>query len=385
MELPEELLIEIMVQLPVKTLLRFKCVCKHWLSFGSDIRSVLSPTFCHSKPSVYPITKTHVVSVLDRHTLDKLEDLEWPPFLAEVDVDDAENSHRRINIIGPVNGIYCIHRSLVDKWVGTHVPWNPSTREYKHIHPQQEPSSLHIGFGFDHTTNDYKVVVICQWADEDMGVYPVWHLRIYNNATNSWRTVYYLHCDSPPYPLMKCDPHISQCLLNGVFHWACSVDYSDDDQHRVLTFDMTTNILQLMKAPPPLEIYYGMYWSMWVVKETIVDAVSYIEGEAVYDIYSRWNELQVWIMMEYGVEDSWAFLFKFHDDVIEWIPVGLPFEDRIFFDDENGQLISTDLDDDHHVEEHGVYGMRYSTHRHGDHGTLGILNYVETLTTLGPT
>ncbi|KAK9743163.1 hypothetical protein RND81_03G221200 [Saponaria officinalis] len=289
-ELQEELLIEILVQLSVKSLLRFKCICKHWLSVIQSPQ-LSSKLLCFRKDL---ITKTHVVSVLDRHTLDKLEDLEWPPFLAEVDVDDAENCHRRINIFGPVNGIYCIHRNLVDKWVDTLVLWNPATREYKHIHPQQEPSSLNIGFVFDHTTNEYKVVVICQWADEDMG----------------------------------CDPHISHCLLNGVFHWACSVFYSDDDWYRVITFDMTTDVLQLMKAPPM------PYWSVWVVKDSIAAAVSYIDEEAAYDYNGRVNELQVWMMMKY---------------------------------------------------EHGVYGMRYSTHRHGDRGTLGILNYIETLMTLGPT
>ena len=35
-DLPEEVMLEILLRLPVKSLLRFKSVCKHWLSLISD-------------------------------------------------------------------------------------------------------------------------------------------------------------------------------------------------------------------------------------------------------------------------------------------------------------------------------------------------------------
>ncbi|XP_074263417.1 F-box/kelch-repeat protein At3g23880-like [Silene latifolia] len=435
MELPDELLILIFVLLPVKSLLLFKCVCKHWLSVIQSPQFVeyhcrLSETRSGAKLLCYrkdPVTETYVISIVDRHTLGKLEDLEWPPFLEEEGLDEdvewpplvVEEGYtgptsflRRIKIFGPVNGIYCIFRSLIDRWVGTLTLWNPATREYKHIHPQisfpfpmhllgfkdyalmqfhqQEPVCLNIGFGFDHTTNDYKVVVICQWHDEEMGEDVRWHLRVYNHASDTWRTVYSLNRLVDPHPLfegsdlpfpqIEYDPPISHCLLNGVFHWACSVGLGNDSFNAVLAFDMTSDVLRLMKGPP-IPCHLIVYSSVWVLKDTIAAVISTYDplNDSLNDPL---RDIKVWMMMEYGVDDSWVMLFKFNG-VSNWAPVGIPYNDRVFFDDESGHLISSDIDEDHQVKEHDVYGMTYPT-LNGIRGTLGILDYVETLTTLKP-
>ncbi|KAH9625240.1 hypothetical protein KSS87_004521 [Heliosperma pusillum] len=247
---------------------------------------------------------------------------------------------------------------------------------------QQQPVCLIIGFGFDHTTNDYKVVVICQWHDEEMAMDLHWHLRVYNHASDTWRTVYSLNRSDEPHPLFKGsfppipqiepDQPISHCLLNGVFHWACYVGSHHDRFDAVLAFDMASDVMQLMKAPP-FPTPRGVYWSVWVLKDTIA-AVSYI--------FEPQKDVELWMMMEYGVDDSWVMLFKFHG-VGTWTPVGFPYDDRVFFDDESGHLISSDIDKDHKVKEHGVYGLTYSTY-YGIRGTPGILDYVETLNTLKP-
>ncbi|XP_074263421.1 F-box/kelch-repeat protein At3g23880-like isoform X2 [Silene latifolia] len=413
MKLPEELVILILVLLPVKSLLRLKCVCKHWLSVIQSRHFIeshyrLSDTrrdrfLCYSK---HPVTKTYVISVVDRHTFEELEDLEWPPFFQEEGVEYPEwpcldenpkwppfwkeegielneISHRRIKIFGPVNGIYCIFRSLIDKWVGTLTLWNPATREYKHIHPQVcFPESFNIGFGFDHTTNDYKVVVICQWGDFDTGEDQHWHLRVYNHASDTWRIVYFLNSVDdphpafegldPPFPLLISDPPVSHCLRNGVFHWACC---KSNDCYNILAFDMTSEALHLMKGPP-LPTNFPLYWSVWELKDTIAGISSH------YLDYPSSEDVEVWMMMEYGVENSWAKMFKFRG-INGWSPVGIPYDDRVFFDDQNGQLVSLGMDDDYCVKKHRMYGMRGST-SHGICGSLGILKYVETLTTLKP-
>ncbi|XP_059639817.1 putative F-box/kelch-repeat protein At1g15680 [Cornus florida] len=53
-ELPEWLLLEVLLRLPVKSILRFKCVCKDWLSLISDpsfIRSYNSQRMSDPSPS----------------------------------------------------------------------------------------------------------------------------------------------------------------------------------------------------------------------------------------------------------------------------------------------------------------------------------------------
>ncbi|KAH9625239.1 hypothetical protein KSS87_004520 [Heliosperma pusillum] len=420
MELPEELLIQILVLLPVKFLLRSKCVCKHWLSVIKspqfvDYHRHLSETRRSSKLLCYrkdPTTEIHVISALDRHTLEKHEDLQWPPFLEEEGenveeewFDGPESWLRRIKIFGPVNGIYCIFRTLIRKWVGTLTLWNPATREYKHIHPQiafpfrmhllgckddslmrfheQLPQSLNIGFGFDHGTNDYKVVVISQWEDAETGDDRRWHLRVYNHASDTWKSLYFLNCIDdphplfegafPPFPLMEFDPPISHCLLHGVFHWACSLQYFTGNFYTVLAFDMDTDALRLIKGPP-IPTHSRLSWSVWVLKDTIA-AVSCVMA----DSYAQ-SDVEVWMMMEYGVENSWAILYSFQG-VNGWSPIGTPYNDQIFFDNWDGQLLSLGIDEDRQVQKRDVYGMVYST-LIGLRGTLGILDYFETHTRL---
>jgi len=133
---PQELEIQIRLGLPIKSLLRLKSISKSWYSLiksssfttrysqisnARDSNKIL----CFRKD---PIDKIHVISVLDTHNSEKMTDLEWPPFLDE-GIENKEDFDRSVSILGPVNGVYCISNSLVERWVGTLVLWNPATKE----------------------------------------------------------------------------------------------------------------------------------------------------------------------------------------------------------------------------------------------------------------
>lgn len=90
-------------------------------------------------------------------------------------------------------------------------------------------------------------------------------------------------------------------------------------------------------------------------------------------------------MMEYGVESSWSMLYSF-EHTVGLAVAGIPNDVQIFFRVHNdGQLVSFGLEDNE-VKEHDIYvrcmlipGLFMS-----DVATLGILQYVETLTPLKP-
>ena len=50
-------------------------------------------------------------------------------------IENKEDFDRSVSILGPVNGVYCISNSLVERCVGTLVLWNAVTKECKHILP----------------------------------------------------------------------------------------------------------------------------------------------------------------------------------------------------------------------------------------------------------
>ena len=254
--LAEELKIEILLRLSSKSLLRYKSICKNWhslierpdlltrYSYMSQVKNQ-EKLLCFRQD---PIHKAHVVSLIDRQSNKRIFDLEWPPFIDE-GVDNKEEFDRVINVLGPVNGIYCIFNRLVQRWVGSLLLWNPGTGEYKHIIPHvafpfsfeflcgkwfnhwyyesKKPIGIYIGFGLGNKTNDFKVIVIWHcvafYGDDD----DRWHVRVYNLSTNLWRTRCYSRDDVFPlfqgmdsYFHLYGYPEYVHCHLNGVFHWS---------------------------------------------------------------------------------------------------------------------------------------------------------------------
>lgn len=99
------------------------------------------------------------------------------------------------------------------------------------------------------------------------------------------------------------------------------------------------------------------------------------------------GNVEVWVMKEYGVKDSWAMLYSF-GHTVELTVVGIPNDVQIFFQDQNnGQLISASFNDGE-FKEHDFY-IGYDIIPEPDSmaqyaETLGILKYVATLAPLNP-
>ena len=401
--LPEELKFEILLALPIKSLLRFKSVCKNWHSLiGSSAFVNRYSSISHVKDSGKLICfrrdpddkKTHLISLIDCQTREKVVDLEWPPFLDE-GIEDHEAYERVISVLGPVNGIYCIFNRLIDRWAGTLVLWNPATREYKHLVPPvhfpfplefvygkwydhwfyelKAPKGLEIAFGLDSDRNDFKVVVICHWEAPHDDYDDTWHVRVYDLSADSWRTIYYLKTEtSSPfegwYTWFRLDsyPDHVHCYLNGIFHWTTG-------HEEIVAFDMNNESFRLMKGPP-LPRYHYPYQSAWVLKETLVMVFSTMEDNR-YPCGAF-----VWMMMEYGREDSWAMFCSF-GPTPGLTFIGIPNDNEIFFCDSKGQLISSNFDNKK-FKEYNFYGMCDQHSLTNIHGTQRILKYEETFVLL---
>ena len=205
----------------------------------------------------------------------KIADLEWPPSLNGV--DNEEESNRAISVLGPVNGIYCICNRSADRWAGNLILWNPATKDHKQIIPRVafpfpfeffqgnwyhhwyfewlSPRGLHIGFGNNNKTNDFKEVVIFHWELREGYDDESWHIRVYNLSTNTWRTIYYLrpyisslHGDMYDFFRISSYPDFVHCYLNNVFHW------SNGPEYNIITFHMDTETFELIKGPPLLSL-----------------------------------------------------------------------------------------------------------------------------------
>ncbi|XP_026428357.1 F-box/kelch-repeat protein At3g06240-like [Papaver somniferum] len=229
--LPGDIMIDILTRLPVKSILRFKCVCKSWRQLFDDIK------FCQrhcvaQKKSNNPIKilacKGNVLYSIDAYNsiLSGAVEIVDYPFYNKKKYNKKYEA--ALGILGSCNGLVCIRPqpNLI-------CFWNPSSKQHKIVHKlqlvdenqqSQTPLSWCIyGFGYDPKTQDCKLVRFESFVDRTRGT----QIKVYSLASNSWGTAlhnvpYIIPCRSQPTPL----------YFNGALHWLT------DDSKVLLSFDL---------------------------------------------------------------------------------------------------------------------------------------------------
>ncbi|KAI8565854.1 hypothetical protein RHMOL_Rhmol03G0293100 [Rhododendron molle] len=191
MYLPEDVLIQILSRLPVKSLMRFRAACKSWNSLvkspafvskhlenhtnSSTVKNISRLLVCHRGNP----TNKRLISLFSNDNLKEFISQDLSPFF--------DNKFGHIRLIGPCNGIVCLYG-----FTDNIALWNPSIREFKTlpVSPIPRPPDARIlcgdlAFGFDSKTNDYKVMQILFCSSNKFGV--AYHVEIYNLTTDSWR------------------------------------------------------------------------------------------------------------------------------------------------------------------------------------------------------
>ncbi|KAF5935655.1 hypothetical protein HYC85_026784 [Camellia sinensis] len=189
---PEEVLIEILSRLPVKSLLRFTCVSKPWRSL------ITSPSFIntHLNKSTNN-TLTHLL--LLRYTcLNPNQEhyslrFDNKTFNHYAEFTSPFKTHFYFRVVGTCNGLVCLSD---DQFGDKHniILWNPMIR--KHVaHPKPIlsldsyiPYMSVLGFGFDLRTNDYKVVRISHFERRKNAI-PLPKVKVYSLKTGSWKAL----------------------------------------------------------------------------------------------------------------------------------------------------------------------------------------------------
>ena len=170
-ELPEDLVIQILIWLPVMSLLRFKCFCKSWCVLISS-QNFITKHLLHNQ-TISNKNKNGSLLLLQRSSYDYVfaklpyETLEISSTQVLPSLYFGFDMKVRVDIIGSFNGLVCLH---VEHPFNI-ILWNPATKETKVVpesrisYPQSKTSLLDLGFGFDIKTNDYKVVMILNADD----------------------------------------------------------------------------------------------------------------------------------------------------------------------------------------------------------------------------
>ncbi|XP_058732759.1 F-box/kelch-repeat protein At3g06240-like [Vicia villosa] len=356
MFLPHELIIQILLRLPVKSLIRFKCVCKLWCSLISH-----DPNFAKShfqltasksnRRILYTQNSSHESQSIDfEASLDNVNasvSLNLDCIFPEYFTDEFE-------VKGSCRGFILFCGSL------NIFLWNPSTGVHKQIPLSPFGSDLDAeyfyGFGYDDSTQDYLVVSMSHHEYDD----PPLHLEYFSLKANTWKEV-----KGPHFPCTFLDEPKGGALHKGAIHWlAYRFDLSSDV---IVAFDLTERKLSYMHLPRASGGNLLQCDGLWVYEEFL----------SVYTKDNNNDTVEIWVMKEYKVNSSWTMTLVLPVDLIvcpnkEFFPLCCTKSGDIIGTDEDDGLVKYDRNGKF-LEQHSYYN--YSLR-------CGVTMYVESLLSL---
>ncbi|XP_074298348.1 F-box protein CPR1-like [Silene latifolia] len=191
--IPLDLVVDILVCLPAKSVLQFKCVCKEWYNLINSpllhklhLNKSLEPNSQHNNCILY--WTTSILCVVDNlydHPI-KVTELNWP---ITIEDDDC------IRQVDSCNGLICFDVSTLPYYkIRSFLLCNLTTRTFKSIFPPSEKiwsqrgaDSVLYSFGYDSEHDDYKIVVTRSlWTEDNRDS----RIFIYSLKTNLWTSSY---------------------------------------------------------------------------------------------------------------------------------------------------------------------------------------------------
>ncbi|CAI9117622.1 OLC1v1019037C1 [Oldenlandia corymbosa var. corymbosa] len=200
-DIPEDLMLEILRWVTVKSLMRFKCVSKAWLA------SIQNPLFTTSYQGGFKgLLLTNFIGIRDK----------------------------RMDSTQPVNGLICFYdgnRSCI---------YNIATRETMSL-PDSTSNCARCDYllGFDPFHNVYKVFKVCRSLKIEI-------LTV--GVDLSWRSI-----DPAPW---YSDSTV--CYANGCLYWCCYENEGETREH-LLCFNLVQEKFQFIEKPHKSYAKYGWF------------------------------------------------------------------------------------------------------------------------------
>ncbi|XP_030933353.1 F-box/kelch-repeat protein At3g23880-like [Quercus lobata] len=288
-DLPDEIVLEILARLPVKSLLRFRCVCKPWYS------SIAKPSFI----STHHLNHSHHGYVIHiprnipapSSSLARDGAFETIPEFRVPFTFQSQFSR----FVGSCNGLLCFtgHGS---KFNDVYL-WNPSIRKFKRLPNNQFPL-LTFGIGYDSQNNDFKLVGISQAFANPK---PPPEAEVFSLSSDSWKRVELGISLRPNLVYCNFIDYLPSPFVSGRLHWMFKFLDDGGGQGRrcadlLLSFDVSSE--KFNEVPLPNE---GSCFTRCVT--SFKGKLALIEIRSGAQPYS--TLCSIWVMREYGVIDSW--------------------------------------------------------------------------------
>ncbi|KAE7996413.1 hypothetical protein FH972_001140 [Carpinus fangiana] len=219
---PEDLQLDILVRLSVKSLLRFQCVSKSLMSLISRT-GFISMHIKHNESTnnyarifygiLSPITDTDD-TINFRYILNQFDD----SFSEIQQFDFPSQTRHEFDEVLVCRGLLLITIGIVLSDVEPFFLWNPALRMsvtlprpcFGVLYP-----TYHIvhGFGYDHISNDYKVLRMMYTYIYSSGI--PYRAEMFKLSTGPWETLGV----NDDFHSTKLERNLGQVFMNGANHW----------------------------------------------------------------------------------------------------------------------------------------------------------------------
>ncbi|XP_059277788.1 F-box protein At3g07870-like [Lycium ferocissimum] len=280
--LPQELVLDIASRLPVASLLQFTFVRKSFynLSHNPELVNLHLSRAAKTDPCIImnADNQLYFLEFSDHGTEEGV--------VRKISIPFANNMPE-FKVVGSYHGLLCIYDSLLSKGLNV---YNPFTRDYKHL---SEPIELNVqklvfGFGFSPATNEYKVIKVIHY---DPGNLCKSDVQVFGLGSNRWRTI-----GEVAYSF---DPFSEGIMLNGKMHWLTLLgNYYGRYDRLIVSFDLSDEVFGELP-----KVDYG-------VNPSIVQFQLVVLGDclavALTLPHQNGGGLEIWVMREYNVKESWV-------------------------------------------------------------------------------
>ncbi|XP_027153585.1 F-box/kelch-repeat protein At3g23880-like [Coffea eugenioides] len=274
--IPEEVISKVLSGLPIKSLCRFKCVCKSWKSLISDPKFSLITSRGRER-AIFWDERTPSFYSLDRDLV--LEKLPSP--LEKI----PDCANQECLFLGSCDGL------LLFRVSDTVLLWNPSTRCCRRLFNLNLMAKDYVveasGLCFDESIREYVVILALFGGRRG-------DRRIVRSASLSTK-IHKRIC----FPYEICYLANSGITVNGNLHWI--IQERKGDPQLIIYFDAKAS--RFSKLPMPK---YNVGDSTHIFGLGVLDGC--LSMSRFGNIWNQEHANEILIMREYGVEESWTTL-----------------------------------------------------------------------------
>ncbi|KAF3668562.1 putative beta-glucosidase 18-like [Capsicum annuum] len=286
---PEEIIMDILIRLPVQSLLRFKCASKFWKTLISDPSSKAKHNN-HAKKNKRILIAQQVPGAGKSFYFYSLSSLSAQP-LQKLCFPSTHKPQRYV--------ILCCCDGLCLLWSCSgagHLLWNPSTNESVEFPDHEYPDATcsTYGLAFDSINDDYKILKI-----DNKGSLTSPN-KIFALKSGCWRNI-----DNHPRGLvngMRGDNSLA--FVRGAVHWISKDNLS---RHFMISLNISNEVYGEISLPEGI-------CSRWIcLKRGISVLQGMLCAYCTHESPRGGCTFKLWVMKDYGVKESWTELFGIGD------------------------------------------------------------------------